>query len=220
MKAKDIEATYTIASATGRLIGDIVGSPALGAMIVSSVLQPGEKPTEKNIRLRLREALSAGTLQVKGLGPKGMIRLQSALSLGKVLFVDAPYVGTVIDNPSVAAKAFSDIAWEPVEKLAVLSLDVRYRILSTRIVSSGTAKETLAFPADIFRWVIQTSGVSCIVAHNHPSGQCEPSENDIALTRQLIQAGKLLAIPLQDHLVVSGDGYISLRQSTDLWSSD
>ena len=70
MKAKDVEATYTVASVTGRLIGDIVGSPALGAQIVSSLLLPDERPTERNIQSRLREALSSGSIQVKGLGLK------------------------------------------------------------------------------------------------------------------------------------------------------
>jgi DNA repair protein RadC len=80
MKANDAEATYTIASKAGQLIGDIVGSPAVGARIVSSLFVPGEKPSEKNIQRRFREALMAGNLSVLGLGPSGLKRLQSALN--------------------------------------------------------------------------------------------------------------------------------------------
>ena len=218
MKAEDVEATYTIPSETGRLIGDIVGSPALGAQIVSSLLLPDEQPTERNIQQRLREALSSGSIQVKGVGPSRMKRLQSALALGKALHIDAPQVGTVIDDPSVAARAFHQIAWEPVEKFVVLALDTKHRILSTRVISSGTATETYAQPRDIFRWLIQVGATRCVVGHNHPSGSPHPSDEDLQLTKQLLEAGKLLAIPVLDHLVVSGGEYISIRQTTGLWA--
>ena len=218
MKAKDVEATYTVASVTGRLIGDIVGSPALGAQIVSSLLLPDERPTERNIQSRLREALSSGSIQVKGLGPKGSKRLQSALALGKALYIEAPEVGTVVDDPSIAAQAFGEIAWEPVEKLAVLALDTKHRILSMRAISSGTATETCAHPRDIFRWLIQVGGTRCVVGHNHPSGSVHPSDDDLTLTRQLLDAGKVLDIPVLDHLVVSGGEYVSIRQTTGLWT--
>lgn len=218
MKAKDIEATYTVASVTGRLIGDIVGSPALGAQIVSSLLRPDEHPTERNIQGRLREALSSGSIQIKGLGPKGLKRLQSALALGKALYIEAPEIGTIVDDPAVAVQAFGEIAWEPVEKFAVLALDVKHRILSMRVISSGTATETCAHPRDIFRWLIQVGGTRCIIGHNHPSGSVQPSDEDLQLTKQLLDAGKVLDIPVLDHLVVSGGEYVSIRQTTGLWA--
>ena len=218
MKAKDIETTYTIASVTSRLIGDIVGSPALGTQIVSSLLLPDERPTERNIQGRLREALGSGSIQVKGLGPKRTQRLRSALALGKALYIETPEVGTVVDDPSIAAQAFGEIAWEPVEKFAVLALDVKHRILSMRVIFSGTATETCAHPRDIFRWLMQTGGTRCIVGHNHPSSSVHPSDEDLQLTKQLLDAGKVLDIPLLDHLVVSGGEYVSIRQTTGLWT--
>lgn len=217
MKSKNTEATYMIASATVQLIGDVVGSSVLGAQIANSILLPGETPTEKNIQLRLREALSGGSIQVKGLGPKGIKRLQSALALGRALYIDMPDAGTVVDDPAVAAQAFHEIAWEPVEKLAVLALDIKHRLLSMRIISSGSATETCAHPRDIFRWIIQAGGTRCIVAHNHPSGSLEPSREDLHLTKQLLDAGKTLGIPVLDHLIVSNGDWQSIRQTTCLW---
>ena len=218
MKVEDIEATYTIASATGRLIGDIVGSPALGARIVSSVLQPGEQASEKNIQRRLREKIASGTLQVKGIGPKRLKALQSALQLGKLLYADVPESGTVVDDPSVAAQLLHEIAWEPVEKFAVLALDIKHRVLSVGVISSGTATEVSAHPRDIFRWLMQVGGTRCIVAHNHPSGSVTPSDTDIQLTQQLLAASKVLGLPILDHLIVSGSQYQSVRQTTELWN--
>jgi DNA repair protein RadC len=217
MKAKDIESTSTTASKTARLIGNIVGSPTLGTQIVDSLLSPDEHASEKNIQTRLREALSGGHLQVKELGPQGLKRLQSAIALGKALYVNLPEVGTVIDDPAVAARAFSEIAWEPVEQFAALALDTKHRILSTRVLFSGTATETHVHPRDIFRWVMQVGGTRCVVGHNHPSGNVQPSDTDLNLTKQLIAAGELLGIPVLDHLVVAGNEYLSIRQTTDLW---
>jgi DNA repair protein RadC len=219
MRANDVEATYRIASETGRLIGDIVGSPAVGARIVSSLFLPCEKPSEKNIQSRLREALMAGNLSVLGLGPRGLKRLQSALALGKALYLDVPKTGTVVDDPAIAASAFHEIAWSPVENFAVMALDIKHRVLSMRVIAVGTATETYAHPRDIFSWVLQTGGNRCILAHNHPSGSVEPSEDDLALTKQLLEAGTLLGIPVMDHLVVSGNGYLSIREHTDLWAN-
>ena len=219
MKAKDTESSYTLMSEVGRLIGEIVGSRELGIRIVSGLLLPDEKPSERNIQVRLREALQEGTLQAHGLGPQRLKRLKSALALGRVLYIEVPEAGTIIDDPAIAAKAFSEIALEPVEKFAVLALDIKHRIVSTRIISSGSATETIAHPRDIFRWVMRVGGSRCIVAHNHPSGSVQPSEDDLHLTKQLIEAGDFLGMPVMDHLIVSGSEYLSLRQATGLWAA-
>ena len=217
MTAKDTEAAYSSAPRAAQLIGEIVGSPALGPQVVSSILRPDEHPTEKNIQFRLRESLGSGSIQVKGLGPKGLKRLQSALALGQLLYTSAAVAGALVNEPAIAAQAFGEIAWEPVEKFAVLALDVKHRILSMRVIASGTATEVCAHPREIFRWIIQVGGSRCIIGHNHPSGSVEPSDDDLQLTKQLIDAGKLLDIPLLDHLVVSGDGYVSIRETSGLW---
>ena len=217
MTAKDTEGRYGFALEAERLIGDIV-SPAVARQVMRSLFSPDEQPSERNMQQRLRDALSSGSLSVKGLGPSGVKRLQSTLSLGRALYVDTPAAGTVIDDPSVAAALFAPIAWEPVEKFAVIALDVKHRMLSVRVVSTGTATETCAHPRDIFRWVMQVGGNRCLVGHNHPSGSLQPSDEDTQLTEQLIEAGQLLGIPVLDHIVVSGNGYTSIRDTTHLWS--
>lgn len=217
MKAKDTEGRYGFSLRTEGFIGDIV-SPPVARRIMCHLFLPGEQPSDYNVQQRLREALNSGSLQVKGLGPSGLKRLQSAVSLGKALYSVAPASGTTIDDPSVAAAVFHPIACESVEKFAAIALDVKHRVLSMRVISSGTATETYAHPRDIFRWVIQVGGTRCVMGHNHPSGSVEPSEEDIVLTKQLIEGGKLLGIPVIDHLVVSGSEYSSIRQTTSLWA--
>ena len=217
MKAKDTEGRYGFALRTESLIGDIV-SPAVARRIMNCLFFADEQPSDLNVQQRLKDALSSGSLQVKGLGPSGLKRLQSALSLGRVIYNAVPTAGTVIDDPSVAAAVFHPIACEPVEKFAAIALDVKHRVLSMRVISTGTATETCAHPRDIFRWVIQAGGTRCVVGHNHPSGSLEPSDQDRVLTKQLIQGGELLGIPVLDHLIVSGCEYSSIRQTTCLWA--
>ena len=217
MQVRDVDATYVVASRTGQLVGSIVGSQVLGAQIINSILLPGERPTERNIQGRLRRALDSGTIRVSGVGPVKLQRLQSALQLGRALFVDTPETGTVVDGPSVVAKALNMIAFEPIEKFAVLALDSQHKIVSTKVTSSGTATETIAHPREIFGWVLQAGGVHCVLGHNHPSGSLEPSEEDLQLTRQLIAGGKLLDMPVLDHIIVSGNGHTSIRQHSCLW---
>ena len=202
-----------------QLIGSIVGSSAVGDHVVNSIVQVGEQPSGRNLQSRLREAITSGNLHVKGLGSQRLKRLQSALALGQLLYSDIPETGTVVDDPAVAARACHQIAWSTVEKFAVLVLDTKNRILSTRVVSIGSANETIAHPRDIFGSVIRANGTRCIVAHNHPSGSLNPSREDIVLTKQLLAASEVLCISVLDHLIVSGQQWESIRQTTDLWET-
>ncbi|MEL6601711.1 MAG: DNA repair protein RadC [Cyanobacteria bacterium J06614_10] len=217
MHVREKEAKYA-ASQVSKLIGEIVGSTELGGQVVNSILSTDENPTAANIRCRLREAIRVGTFSIQGLGPKRTERLRSALELGRALYKDLPDVGTVIDGPEIAAQVVADIAWESVEQFAVIALDVKHRLLSMRVIATGTATETCAHPREIFRWLLQVSATRCIVAHNHPSGSLEPSREDLHLTKQLLEASKVLGLPVLDHLIVSGGEFASIRQNTCLWA--
>ncbi|HEY9621948.1 MAG TPA: DNA repair protein RadC [Crinalium sp.] len=156
--------------------------------------------------------------QIPGIGPAKATTILAALELGKRVLSTRPPDRTVVDDPSVAAAALSnDLMWQTQEKFAVLLLDVKHRLMGTQIISIGTATETLAHPRDIFREVIRQGAIRVIVAHNHPSGNVEPSSEDIALTRQLLTGAQVLGIPLLDHLILGNGNHLSLRQSTTLW---
>ena len=116
-----------------------------------------------------------------------------------------------------AAALGTDLMWQTQEKFAVLTLDVRHRLLATQVISIGTATETIAHPRDIFRDAIRQGATRLIVAHNHPSGSLEPSSEDLSLTRQLLAGAQLLAIPVLDHLILGNGDFRSLRQTTALW---
>jgi DNA repair protein RadC len=187
-----------------------------GTAILSDLVGDDEVVTPQNLRDRLRVAILAGALPQ--LTPKRLAKLQAAVELGQQLYAEKARVGEVLDDPRKAAAVFDCIAWEPVEKLAIACLDVKARLLSYRVISVGTATETLAHPREIFSTVIQAGATRCIIAHNHPSGSTTPSEGDISLTRQLLQASEVMKIPVLDHLIVSRGEYTSMRQTTSLWT--
>jgi len=165
----------------------------------------------------LREVTPAELMQIPGIGPAKATTILAAIELGKRAFQSRPD-GTPIDSPGAAAAALShDLMWEVQEKFAVVLLDVKNRLLGTQVITIGTATETLASPREIFREVIRQGATRVIVAHNHPSGNVEPSQEDIELTRQLLAGAGFLNIPLIDHLILGNGNYQSLREITTLW---
>ena len=93
-----------------------------------------------------------------------------------------------------------------------LALDARHRVLALRQVARGSATGVEVHPREVFGPAVREGAVAVLVAHNHPSGDAEPSDEDAALTVRLGRAGDLLGIPLLDHLVVGAGGYTSLAE--------
>jgi DNA repair protein RadC len=166
----------------------------------------------------LREASIQELTQISGVGPAKAATILAAIELGKRVYQSRPPDKTVVDDPAVAAAALSqDLMWQAQERFAVLLLDVKHKLIGTQVITIGTATETLAHPRDIFREVIRQGATRVIVAHNHPSGNVEPSHEDIGLTRQLLEGARYLDIPLLDHLILGNGNYLSIRQTTTLW---
>lgn len=105
----------------------------------------------------------------------------------------------------VVVGIFPEMATSPFEHVVALALNSRHHLLAAWLVSRGTTTAGVVVPADVFRPAILIAASSVIVAHNHPSGDPEPSTDDLRLTRQLVQAGQFLAMPLLDHIIVTSD---------------
>jgi DNA repair protein RadC len=97
------------------------------------------------------------------------------------------------------------------EILLSVMLTVRNDLIGVETVSIGSITASTTTPRDIFKSAILANAVAIIVCHNHPSGELVPSKNDIVITKQLIAAGELLGIKVLDHLIISNQGYKSLR---------
>ena len=98
------------------------------------------------------------------------------------------------------------------EYFIAFMLNTQNEIIYKNIVSIGTLNSSLIHPREVFRQAIIDNSASIIVAHNHPSGSLEPSQEDLAVTKRLQDAGKLLGIEVLDHIIVTKNGYSSLRE--------
>ena len=98
------------------------------------------------------------------------------------------------------------------EVLSVVLLDAKNKVIKVKEVSVGTLDSSLAHPREIFKEAIKESANAVILVHNHPSGDCTPSKDDIETTKKLIDIGKVLGIPVLDHVIVGRDKYYSWRE--------
>lgn len=98
------------------------------------------------------------------------------------------------------------------EQLRGLYLNSRYQVIHEEVVSIGSLTANIVHPREVFQPALEHGAVAIIVAHNHPSGNAEPTADDIDATQQLIAAGKVLGIDLLDHLIITSDTYISLTE--------
>ncbi|MBP0014110.1 MAG: DNA repair protein RadC [Roseofilum sp. SBFL] len=195
------------------------GKGKLSAMGLGQHLLQELSESQRNALEVLRDISPQELTKIHGIGPAKATTILAAIELGKRVFECRP-VKREINSPDEAAAALShELMWQNQEKFAVLSLDVKNQVVATKVITIGTATETLAHPREIFREVIRQGASRLIIAHNHPTGSTEPSEEDIELTKQLLQAAQLLGIPLLDHLILGQGSHQSLRQTTDLWDN-
>ena len=115
-------------------------------------------------------------------------------------------------KPKDIWEALADIRENKKEHFIIFYLDTRNHEIKRDIISVGCLNANLVHPREVFEPAIRNLAASVIVAHNHPSGNLEPSQEDLDLTKRLVGAGKLLGIELLDHVIVSKDGFSSFKE--------
>ncbi len=200
------------------LLGTGQGAGKLSAVGLGQYLLRELGQHQRDALAVLRDITIPELTTVSGIGPAKASTILAAIELGKRVYQSRPADRTVVDDPAIAAAALShDLMWQAQERFAVLLLDVKHRLLGTQVITVGTATETLAHPREIFREVLRQGATRVIIAHNHPSGNLEPSPEDLQLTEQLLAGARFLEVPLLDHLILGNGNYQSLRQITQLW---
>ena len=168
---------------------------------------------------QLSEATLEELCQVKGIGVAKAIQLRAVFNLGVRLSRQNIPLKYKIEHPAHAYNLVKEeLQHAKSEIFLVILLDAKGCTLGHHVVSIGTVTETTVHPREVFYPAIRHKAVSIILAHNHPSGDLTPSQQDCELTRQLIQIGKMIGIPVNDHLIVSSQGYLSLRQKGGVFS--
>ena len=147
-------------------------------------------------------------LKIKGLGAAKATQIMAGFELWRRQFE----VGErpIIDSAEKAVELLSDIRDKKQEYFVSLTLDGANRLIAKRVISIGTLTASLVHPREVFAEAITDRAASIIVAHNHPSGNLEPSAADKEVTERLNRAGEILGIEVLDHLILGGEGFRSV----------
>jgi len=163
-----------------------------------------------NIR-RLHEVPNEDLEAVRGVGPDRVRKLLAAAEIGRRLWNTAEGQ-PLIRGPEQVHELCKDIRGAKREHFVGFYLNSRHQVLRREMISIGSLNASIVHPREVFRSAIILCAASLVLAHNHPSGDTTPSEEDLAITRRLHETGRLLGIELVDHVVVSDGGYTSFRE--------
>lgn len=140
-------------------------------------------------------------------------RLAAAFELGRRAAVERSLERPLVRGPADVQRLLAEVVrGEEREQFHVLLLDGRHRLKARHTVSIGSLSTSIVHPREVFRPAVRAAAAAVLCAHNHPSGDPEPSPEDVAVTQRLDQAGKLLGIPLLDHVVLGDGQWVSMRQ--------
>lgn len=159
---------------------------------------------------RLAARPPAELLRAPGVGPAKAARLVAAFEIGARLAAETRHPAPRIREPGDVARLLGPRLRDlSVEEFHLLALDSQSQVLRDVLVTRGLLNSSLVHPREVFRAAIAEAAAGIIVAHNHPSGDPTPSAEDRAVTRQLVEAGRLLDLPVYDHVIVAGDRFTS-----------
>lgn len=152
-------------------------------------------------------------VEVPGIGPSRAMEIKSALELGRRLLATAPHERPQIKAPADAANLLmSEMAFLEQEQLRVLLLDTKHCVQKITIVYIGSLNMALVRVGEIFRDALKQNAQCIVLAHNHPSGDPTPSSEDARMTKQVVQAGRLLDIEVLDHVIIGRNKFVSMKE--------
>jgi len=163
------------------------------------------------------KAISQATIeelsQIKGIGLAKAAQIKACFELGKREDLEPEVKDFDVKNPEGVVKAIrASIKDKAKEHFKLILLNPRNKIIGISTISIGTLNASLVHPREVFKDAIMHSAASVVLAHNHPSGDPEPSEDDIKITKRLIEAGKILGVEVIDHIIIAKDGFKSFAK--------
>ena len=165
-----------------------------------------------DIRELLLRASDEELASVYGIGHKKIAQIHALRELSKRIYeipTDKPYK---ISSPADVYNLMSpSLKFEQIEHFKILILDTKNNVRSIESISTGSLNSSIVHPREVFKAAVKKSAGSIILVHNHPSGEPEPSHEDIVLTNRLDEVGKILGIKVLDHIIV-GDFYYSFKE--------
>ena len=152
-------------------------------------------------------------MEVKGIGQSKASQILAAIEIGKRLNRIGPQDKIKISSPVVLVNLLMDeMRYLCKEHFKIAILDTKNQILAIENISIGTLNASIVHPRDVFKIAIKRNANSLILIHNHPSGDPNPSNEDISITNRLIDAGNLIGIKVLDHIIIGDNKYISFKE--------
>ena len=163
---------------------------------------------------RLSAQPVAALTTIDGVGNARAVAIHAALELGRRMAAEEREDGIPIRGPRDVHEVFAPRLQDlPVEEFHVAVLDSQHRLERDVTVTRGLLNSSLVHPREVFREAIAENAAAIILVHNHPSGDPTPSPDDRITTEQLVQAGRVLDIPVQDHIIIGRGRYISFAEA-------
>lgn len=145
-----------------------------------------------------------------GLGPAKACEIIACFELGKRLLKDKK--SQIYLTPKEIWKELKDLRDHKKEHFVIFYLNSRNQEIKREIISIGTLNASLVHPREVFEPAVRNLAAQIILAHNHPSGDPEPSEDDLEITKRLVESGKILGIEVLDHIIIAKTGFVSFKE--------
>jgi DNA repair protein RadC len=185
------------------LLAIILGSGYKG----KNVIQLSNYLLKKYSLKEFRKVNYQNLIKEKGVGEAGACRILAGLELSKRISANQSENLPFIKEAKDAYEAVKEIGKHKKEYLVGLFLNARHQLIRKEVITMGLVNESLAHPREIFEPAILASAVAIILAHNHPSGSLEPSDDDIKNARQIVKVGEIIGIRVLDNLIVTNAGF-------------
>jgi len=164
----------------------------------------------RNLSVLASKTLSQ-LVQTNGIGKDKAATLLAAFEISRRIQSQSKWFSEKkITSPKEIADLFIPLLKDELkEKFLVVCLNSANKIIKYDIISIGNLNSSVVHPREVFKTAIENSSASIILIHNHPSGNKEPSNEDISITKKIVEAGKIMNIPVFDHLIIAGNSYTS-----------
>ena len=149
---------------------------------------------------------------IKGLGPSKAAQILAAFELGRRLSQFTDEKIQIQSSEDVSHLMMSSMRDLSKETLHVLCLDTKNNVIKQKCIFEGSLNASIIHPREIFHFAVQETAASIILVHNHPSGDPTPSSDDIRATKQMLEVGKCLEIPVLDHIIIGDGRFVSLKE--------
>ncbi len=148
----------------------------------------------------------------KGIGTAKIAQIRAAIELGSRIYKEAALTKQKIRSPLDVVELVMEMQFLDREHFRIILLSTKNHVIGTENISVGSLNSSIVHPREVFKKAIEKSAASIILVHNHPSGDPQPSKEDIQVTQRLVEAGELLGISVLDHIIIGDSTYKSLKE--------